>query len=46
MDETLTSPAEQPDAKKKWTTPTLKELDLGETRFGADFLEDGSGLSS
>ena len=41
MDETLASPAEQPDAKKEWTAPTLKELDLAETRFGADPFDYG-----
>jgi hypothetical protein len=52
MDEILTAPAErqpavaQPDARKEWTAPTLKKVDLAETRFGADFLDDGSGLSS
>jgi hypothetical protein len=47
MDETLTPPAQaQPDAKKEWTVPTLKKLDLTETRSGADFLDDGSGFSS
>jgi hypothetical protein len=53
MDETRTPPAlaqpaeTQPDAKKEWTAPTLKKLDLTETRErfgdGGDFLEESSG---
>jgi hypothetical protein len=46
MDQVLTAPVEQPDAKQEWTTPTLKKLDLTETREelgpGGDmFLESG-----
>lgn len=46
MDEILTARAEQPDEKKEWTVPTLKQLDLSETHSGADFLDDGLGSPS
>jgi hypothetical protein len=47
MDEILTPPAPaqpaeaQPDAKQEWTVPTLKKLDLAETRVGADPFDFG-----
>jgi hypothetical protein len=53
MDPTLTTPVEgqsaqaQPGGKEEWTPPTLKKLDLTETREGfggaIDLFDESSG---
>ena len=35
----------QPDEKQLWTPPVLQKMDIEETAFNGNLLDDGDGLS-